>query len=102
MPSKTFSKKRLDLWLGKIIHPIFIIANMSKKRKPKWKPTKRFVSEIIINPKAGKRKYKYIKAKTLEEEKKMEEDFDRNLTETIDVVLNWKESKNKKVNKKKL
>lgn len=56
----------------------------------KWKPKGRWISELIINPKSGKIEYKYFTPKTPEEEKKLEDEFNENMQETVEMVLSSK------------
>lgn len=59
--------------------------------KPKnWKPKRKWIDTLIINPKTGKIEYRYFTPKTPEEEKRMEAEFDENMQETIEAVLSSK------------
>jgi len=56
----------------------------------KWKPKRKWIGALIINPKTGKIEYKYFTPKTPEEEEKLEAEFNENMQETIKMVLSSK------------
>lgn len=58
------------------------------KKSEKWKPKYKWVESISINLKTGKEKFKYFVPKTLEEEEKLQAEFDRKIRRVLDILLN--------------
>lgn len=66
---------------------------MTKKKKPKWKSTKKFLAGATIDLNTGKTKHKYIKAKTPEQERALEKFEAERIIESWKILLgdkfNW-------------
>lgn len=59
-----------------------------KDKSEKWKPKHRWIESITISLKdPNKTKYKYYPPKSLEEEKTMEEEFNRKMEATFDILF---------------
>ncbi len=59
-----------------------------KKEIQKWKPKHRWIESMTISLEdPDKTKYKYYTPKSEEEEKRMEEDFNRKMDATFDILF---------------
>ena len=59
-----------------------------KKELQKWKPKRKWIESISIDLKnPGKTKYKYYTPKNLEEEKMMEDEFNRKMEATFNILF---------------
>ncbi|GAI50408.1 unnamed protein product [marine sediment metagenome] len=63
------------------------------KEKSKWKPKKKWITVVEINPKTGERKYTYQLPKSAEEEKQWEEAYNQKMLETVEEVLSRADEK---------
>jgi len=58
------------------------------KNSQKWEPKRKWIESIIIDLKdPGKTKYKYYTPKSEEEEKMMEDEFNRKMDAVFDVLF---------------
>ena len=67
-----------------------------KQPAEKWRPTKKFLTEILVNLDAGKTKGVYYTPKTAEEEEKISAGLDEQFRETVEYVLGRDSEEDKK------
>jgi hypothetical protein len=63
-------------------------SSKQKDKSEKWKPKHRWIESITINLKEPqKAKYKYYMPKNPEEEKRIEDEFNRKMEEIFDIIF---------------
>ena len=58
-----------------------------KESNKKWKPKYKWIKSITINLKTNKAKHKYFIPKTLQEEKRLEAEFNEKMQETLEIIF---------------
>jgi len=74
----------------------FMVEIKDRKQSKEWKPTKRFLYKSQIDPKTGETIEFYITAKSPEEEKECEKEYNQRILETIEIFLENKHNKGQK------